>query len=209
MQRLAFACASLLAALAWLPTASAESLAVDAAASRVRIHLGRAGIGKFLGHEHEIEAKVAEGRVEVVAGAPERSSVRLRFESRRLAIVPGTEPAKDVAAVEERMRGPEVLDVERYPLITFVSTAVSASGPGADGSTRLEVAGRLELKGTPRDVRIPVLVRRVSNALVAEGETLLELRALGVEPPSVAGAVKVANQFRLRFEIHAGAAPAR
>ena len=32
----------------------------------------------------------------------------------------------------------------------------------------------------------------------------MNLRDLGIEPPSVAGVVKVANRFRLEFEIHAG-----
>ena len=36
---------------------------------------------KFLGHDHEIEAPLAQGRVEVVDGDPARSRVALRFES--------------------------------------------------------------------------------------------------------------------------------
>jgi len=79
--------------------ASGEVLAVDPATSRVRIHLGRAGLAGFLGHDHEIEAPVRDGLVEVVADDPSRSSVRLAFEAARLAVVPGTEPASDVPSV--------------------------------------------------------------------------------------------------------------
>jgi len=56
--------------LAWLALCAAaagrlgaetEAYAVDATASRVRIHLGRAGLMKFLGHEHAIEAPLSQG----------------------------------------------------------------------------------------------------------------------------------------------------
>src|SRR5262245_59823886 len=75
--------------------AQPEAFAVDPAASHVRIHLGRAGLLKFAGHDHEIEAPLAEGRVEIVDGDPARSSVSLRFEAARLSIVPGSEAAGD------------------------------------------------------------------------------------------------------------------
>ncbi len=192
-------CACLLAG-----SAAAEVLTVDPTASRLRIHLTRSGVFGFMGHEHEIEAPLASGRVEVAEAGATRSSVRLRFDSRRLAIVPGSEPAKDVPAVEARMRGPEVLDAERYPAITFESTeVVEEPGAAASGPASLKLRGTLELRGRKVPVEIPVRVRRDGPALVATGETTLQLRALGIEPPSVGGVVKVANTFRLAFEIHA------
>ena len=48
--------------------AQPEAYAIDPTASHVRIHLGRAGLMKFLGHEHQIEAPLSHGRVEVVDG---------------------------------------------------------------------------------------------------------------------------------------------
>ncbi|HXY41101.1 MAG TPA: YceI family protein [Vicinamibacteria bacterium] len=196
-------CACLLAGAA----AAAEVLVVDPGASRLRIHLTRAGILGFAGHEHEIEAPLGEGRVEIAETGAAGSTVRLRFESARLAIVPGSEPDKDVPAVEARMRGPEVLDVERYPAITFESTEVvedkGAAAAGAVGPVSLRLRGTLGLHGRKVPVEIPVRVRRDGAGLVASGETSLQLRALGIEPPSVGGVVKVANTFRLAFEIHA------
>jgi polyisoprenoid-binding protein YceI len=183
--------------------AQKTTYAVDPAASHVRIRLGRAGLMKFLGHDHEIEAPVAEGRVDVVDGDPARSSVVLRFESARLAIVPGTEPVDDVAQVEERMRGPDVLDVARYPEIAFASTSVKSQAK--DGS-RVVVAGPLTLRGRSFPVEIPLEVVREASGLTARGQLSLNLRDLGIEPPSVGGVVKVANGFRLELEIRAKAA---
>ena len=179
-----------------------ESLAIDPGTSRVRIHLRRAGFLKFLGHDHEIDAPIAEGRVVVAAGDPARSSVRLRFEARRLAVVPGSEPAEDVPKVEARMRGPEVLDVDRYPEIVLVSSSVAGEATEA-GHCRLRVHGTLELKGRSFPVEVPLEVRYSGGELQARGEVEWRLRDVGIEPPSVAGVVRVANEFRMAFEITA------
>jgi polyisoprenoid-binding protein YceI len=182
--------------------APAEKLVVEAARSHLRIELGRTGLFKFMGHEHQIEAPVAEGQVEVVENDPARSSVRLRFEAARLHLVPGSEPADDIPKVEERMRGPEVLDVTKFPEILFVSTSVKGQ---ADGPARLKltVAGTLTLKGRSFPVELPLEVRRVDSELEARGELELNLHDIGIEPPSVAGVVKVKDRFRLSFEIYA------
>lgn len=176
---------------------------VDAEASRVRLHLRRAGLMKFLGHDHHIEAPIADGRIAVVDEDPARSSVALRFEAARLAVVPGSEPAGDIQKVEQRMRGPEVLDVARYPEITFTSTSVRSEAQEG-GRFRLLVRGTLTLHGRSFPVEVPLEVERGSAGLAARGELSLELREVGIAPPSVAGVVKVANRFRLEFDIRAG-----
>jgi polyisoprenoid-binding protein YceI len=184
--------------------AQPEAYVVDPAASRVRIHLGRAGLMKFLGHDHELEAPIAEGRIEVRDGDPTRSSVALRFESTRLSIVSGSEPADDIPKVEERMRGPEVLEVARYPEIAFASTSVRSQAK--DGSrARIVVAGTLTLRGRSFPVEIPLEVVREKFGVTARGGLDMNLRDLGVEPPSVAGVINVANRFRLEFDIRATA----
>jgi hypothetical protein len=50
-------------------------------------------------------------------------------------------------------------------------------------------------------VEIPLDVRRSGSEIHARGEVEWRLRDLGVEPPSVGGVVKVANGFRMTFEI--------
>jgi polyisoprenoid-binding protein YceI len=203
---LAWSAAAPVAARAQLVVAETEAgsvaYAVDATASRVRIHLGRAGLMKFLGHEHAIEAPLSHGRVEVVDGDPTRSRVALRFESARLALVPGSEPAGDIPKVEQRMRSSEVLDVARHPEIVFVSTSVRSQA--LDGSRlRILLAGSLTLRGRSFPVEVPLEVVRDPLGIVARGGLALNLRDLGIEPPSVAGVVNVANRFRLEFEIRA------
>ena len=182
--------------------AQGEKLVVESARSHLRLELGRTGLMKFLGHEHQIEAPIAEGQLDVVESDPARSSVRLRFESARLHVVPGSEPAADIPQVEERMRGPEVLEVAKYPEIAFVSTSVK-SQPEGPSRFKLVVVGTLTLKGRSFPVEVPLELRRVDKDVEAKGELELNLRDVGIEPPSVAGVVKVKDRFRLEFEIYA------
>jgi polyisoprenoid-binding protein YceI len=177
-------------------------LAVDPAKSHLRLVLGRGGLMSFMGHEHHIEAPLAEGHVEVVENDPARSSVRLRFEAARLFVIPGSEPADDIPKVEERMRGPEVLEVAKYPEIVFESASVKSTPQGASGF-KLVVTGKLTLKGRSLTVEIPLDARSADGGIEAKGEVSLNLRDLGIEPPSVAGVVKVKDRFQLEFEIHA------
>jgi polyisoprenoid-binding protein YceI len=102
------------------------------------------------------------------------------------------------------MRGPGVLEVARYPEIAFVSTSVRVLPKDGSGF-RIVVAGVLTLRGRPFPVEVPLEVVREALGIAARGGLVLNLRDLGIEPPSVAGVVKMANRFRLEFELRAGA----
>jgi polyisoprenoid-binding protein YceI len=95
--------------------------------------------------------------------------------------------------------------VTRYPEIAFASTSVRSQG--TDGaSVRIVVAGTLTLRGRSFPVEVPLEVSREGGAIEVRGRVDLNLRDLGIEPPSVAGVVKVANRFRLEFDVRASAA---
>lgn len=179
---------------------ASRTFVVDPDSSQIRIGLGRAGMFSFLGHDHLIEAPLAAGRVEIGDAALERSQVSLRFRAHALAIVPGSEPADDIPKVEQRMRGPEVLDVERHESIDFTSSSVSGRADGR-GAYALTVRGVLELLGRRHDIAVPVTARVEGDTLTASGTVDLRLRDLGITPPAVAGVVKVDNRFTVTFTV--------
>lgn len=193
------------ALLCWMglvvPAAAGQrAYAVVPAESQVLVHVGRAGLLKFAGHEHEVAAPVAAG--EVIADSEDlaRSSVTVAFEAAMLRVTGRGEPAKDVPKVQEKMLGPDVLDVARHPAIHFRSTAVSgrAAGPGR---WDLQVSGDLTLRGITRRVTLPLAVEASAERLTAIGQTVIRHTDYGMKPVSVAGVVKVKNELTLEFRI--------
>ena len=113
-------------------------------------------------------------------------------------------PDEDILEVEEKMRGLTVLDVEQHPRVRFWSVAIVVEEADPTlGFWRLHVRGGLELKGARHTVEVGLEVRVEGDELTASGEVELQLRRIGIEPPSVAGVVKVSNRFRISFEVKA------
>ncbi|MDQ3205625.1 MAG: YceI family protein [Pseudomonadota bacterium] len=68
-----------------------------------------------------------------------------------------------VAAFNEHLRGSDFFDAEKYPVITFASTAVEAAG-----SDKLRVTGDLTLHGVTRPVVLDVTINKVGQQPMAK-----------------------------------------
>jgi polyisoprenoid-binding protein YceI len=204
MRRFRAAALALAALPAWEARAEPRTFVVDPASSRVLVHVGRAGIFKFAGHEHEVAAPPVSGSIVADAESLELSSVALRWNAADLAVTGRGEPAEDVPKVQSRMQGAGVLDVARHPTIAFRSKAVAgrASGPG---SWELSVAGELALRGVTREVTLPLAVKLEGDRLEASGRLVLRQKDYGIDPVSVAGVVKVKNELAIEYTIVARA----
>lgn len=185
-----------------LPLAAApRAYVVDAGASAVQIHVGKSGVFSFAGHKHEVVALRFEGTIDADPDDLARSSVAMTFEAPGLRVVAEGEPAGDAPKVQEAMSGPKVLDVARFPAITFRSRAVSGRR-SAEGVYDLQVAGELSLHGVARPVTVPVRVELSGGVLTATGRTAVAQRAFGIEPVSAGGGtVKVKNEVGIEFKI--------
>jgi polyisoprenoid-binding protein YceI len=179
---------------------------LDVERSEVTVEVGRAGLLRFMGHEHQISAPLKIGRIRMVAGDPSASTVELAFDSARLAVEDPEGPQEDVPEVQERMSGEDVLDVARYPLISFLSHEIA--GEEIDpGSWELEVVGTLDLHGAAREVRAPVTLELSGDELEARGALEIRQKDFGISPVSVAGVVKVRNELRVRFVFRGAPVP--
>ena len=78
------------------------------------------------------------------------------------------ESADDVPKVTQTMLSEMVLDVRRYPAITFESTSVTAKGSAA--ALDLSVTGRLTIRGKTQAVTAPVAVKLAGDRLTATGK---------------------------------------
>jgi len=167
--------------------------------SSVRLHVGKSGMLKTFGHEHEVAAPAFTGRVTLDEADLSRSHVSATFDSRELRVLPGNEPAKDVPKVQETMLGPQVLDAARYPDIRFTSTRCEARQTGP-GTYEAQLEGQLELHGTVRPVSLPLHVELSEGRLVARGGTTIRQSDFGITPVSAGGgSVKVKNEVPIQF----------
>jgi polyisoprenoid-binding protein YceI len=186
--------------------AQRRSYRVDAAASAVDIHVGKAGFFKFAGHEHLVLATVADGQVWADLDDLTRSGVRLRFSAAALKVSDKGEPPADVVKVQAKMIGSDLLDVAHFLWVQFVTTAV-AGKPAGGGAYDLSVMGELTLHGISKPLTLPVRVTLSGDTLTASGSAILLHTDFGLTPVSVAGVVKVKNEIAVEYKIVAKADP--
>ncbi len=183
----------LLLAIALALPAWGQARAIDPSQSEMTLHVFRAGLFSFAGDNHEIRAPIAAGTIDEGA-----RSVELRIDARQLKVLdPQLAPDKR-AEVQERMLGPEVLDVAHYPEIVFHSTQVRSDRPG-----HLVITGLL----TVRNRTEPVTVNAALDGGTYRGSGTLKQTAFGIKPITIAGGtVKVKDEIKLDFVVVPGGA---
>jgi polyisoprenoid-binding protein YceI len=179
-----------------------RAFAIEPETSSIVVEVRRGGVFGFLGHDHVVEARVAEGEIIADPEDLESSSVSIVVNAADLQVTDPDGPQEDVPEVQSKMQGPDVLDVESFPRIRFTSTSVAGEKTEAD-AWRLEIRGELELHGVTRSITLPVALRLVEHGLAAAGVVELKQSDWGIRPVSIAGVVKVKDEIQVRFELQA------
>lgn len=170
---------------------SAES-PIDVEHSTIRIHVGKAGMFSAAGHEHWVTAPIASGRLEETSPA----RISFRVESRNLKVEEDKSLSAEKQAEVQRTMQTQVLETEKYPEITFRSTAIQETG----GNT-WQVRGDLTLHGQTRPITTTVEKRQ--DAYV--GRCPLKQTDFGIHPVRVGGGlVKVKDELDIEFSIAPG-----
>jgi polyisoprenoid-binding protein YceI len=204
MTRLCIAATMALLATMWpsYPRAASSAYQVDPAKSRVTIAVGKSGAFSFLGHKHEVSGPIESGSIDVDPGNLSSSRVSLGIATSSLKVSGADEPPEDRPKVQETMESDQVLDVARYPRITFESTGVTGGQPGTP-TLDLVVAGRLTIRDVTRPVSVPVHVQLGDHSLNANGRFSVRQKEFGIKPISVGGAVAVKDRLDITFSVAA------
>jgi polyisoprenoid-binding protein YceI len=181
--------------------AGPRTFTVEPDQSRALIEVGKSGAFSFAGHTHEVEAPLTSGIVHVDADDASHDDVRLEFNATAMRVTGKGESASDVPKVTATMLSDAVLDVNRYPTITFESTRVAAKGSAA--ALDLSVTGNLTIHGKTQMVSAPVSVKISGDRLTANGRFVIKQTDFGITPISVGGVVKVKNELGITFTISA------
>jgi polyisoprenoid-binding protein YceI len=177
------------------------SYSIDPQQSKMEIHVGKEGAFKAFGHDHLIEAKQVSGEVQFNPQNIDQSSVRLQVPTKSITVIDPGESEKDRKEVQATMEGEKVLDVAKFPEITFVSTSISAAKKTSDG-WELTLSGKLNLHGVEKPVSFPLHLRANNNELRAEGEVSILQTDYGITPVKVGGGtVKVKDKLKITFNI--------
>jgi hypothetical protein len=167
----------------------AETHAINVEQSTLTVYVYKSGLFSAFADNHIIKAPIIRGAIS--NDPPLGIEVGVRSADLRV-LDPGLSADKR-ADVQARMIGADVLDVAKFPEITFTSTAVEQAG-----ADRWNVTGRLTIHGQTRSINFPVA--RVGGRY--RGEVTIKQRDFGIEPIRIAaGAVKVKDELKVEFDI--------
>jgi hypothetical protein len=175
--------------LAAAPRVHADKRSIDTRRSTLTVFVYKSGLFSAFADNHIIKAPIAGGAL----SADPAAGIELSIHAADLVVMDPGLSADRRTEVQARMVGPEVLDVARFPEITFTSTTVAETAPA-----RWSVTGRLTVHGQTRAVTFPV--RKLGDTYT--GEVSISQHDFGIEPIRIAGgAVKVKDQLKIAFEI--------
>jgi polyisoprenoid-binding protein YceI len=173
--------------IAFFGIASAQT-PIDVEHSAIRIHVGKAGLFSAAGHEHWVDAPIAEGTLQ--ENPPE---ISFRVEAAKMKVEEDKSLSAEKQAEVQRTMQTQVLETDRYRGITFRSTSIQETG----GNT-WNVQGDLTLHGQTHPVAAKVEKQHGSYV----GRCELKQTDFGIRPVRVAGGtVKVKDQLDIEFSI--------
>lgn len=174
---------------------------IDGARSKVEIDVYKEGFFKAFGHDHLVAAKELSGQVRFDAEKIDQSKVRLTFPTKSITVIDPGESEKDRSDVQATMEGEKVLDVARFPEISFSASRVSAVKKTQAG-WELTLSGNLNLHGVEKPVSFPLKVHVEADELRGEGELSILQTDYGMTPVRVGGGtVKVKDKLKITFNI--------
>jgi polyisoprenoid-binding protein YceI len=167
----------------------AHGQAIDVNKSSLKIRVFKSGAFSAFAHDHEVQAPIEEGKIDSSA----KASVQLRVDSRKMRVLDPDTPADKRAEIQHTMQSAKVLDVEKFPEISYQSTAVTPHGEG-----RWEVRGTLTLRGKKQPVAVEVSLQGGHY----RGSASIKQSDFGIEPIRIAGGtVKVKDELKIEFDI--------
>ena len=182
---------------------------IDTNRSRFAVQAFVTGVLAAFAHSPVIAIRDFTGEAEFAPDALEKASLRLNVKAASL------ESVDDLSARErqeiERITRDEVLEVFRYPEITFESYEITGNNI-TGGLHRVKIAGHLCLHGVKSKCAFDAQVSVTPDTLRANGEFMLRQSDYGIKPVNATaifsisgGTIKLKDELKLSFDIVARA----
>ena len=191
------------------PSSDIENIKAEKTTSRFAIDAGRStfmvqafstGFLSVLGHNPRIAVRDIRGEVQLASAGSALEDVRVEviINPRSLEVVDDISD-KDRQEIHRQMYD-EVLEVERYPEITYDFSSPKIDGNGGQYSSVM--SGELTLHGETHPFAVPVKVFLMGDTLKAAGEFSVSQKQYGIAPVTVAGgAIKLKDEVKCTFNI--------
>jgi len=111
--------------------------------------------------------------------------------------------ALGAAEVEAEIAKPDWFSTSKFPKASFQSTAVKALG-----GNRFDVAGKLGIKGTSRDVVVPVSLAQAGGNTTASGSFTIKRLDFRIGDGDWSDTSMVANDVQVKFKLTLAGVPA-
>jgi polyisoprenoid-binding protein YceI len=181
------------------PESSTVQYTIDQERSRFTVRAFASGLLSGFGHNPLIGLREVSGEVNFSPGAIAESSLILRLKPDSFAVQNDVSD-KDRREIERMMKD-EVLEVGRFPEITFESRQVSGTQLG-ESMYMLKIEGDLTLHGATRSQSISAQVVPADDNIRAQGEFTIKQSDFNIKLVSVAGgALKVKDELKFAFDI--------
>lgn len=105
------------------------------------------------------------------------------------------------AEANEEVSGKAWFDTKNYPVASFISGSIGSIGNG-----QYQVAGKMTIKGTTRDIKAPFTIRQASGLLLIEGAFPLKRLDFCIGSGVWADTGVVADEVQIRFSFTIAAA---
>jgi polyisoprenoid-binding protein YceI len=174
-----------LLAISFTPAHAAD---LDLAASKITVHVEKSGLFSAFAHNHIIAAPLASGHIDV-----QNRTIELKFFAQEMKVLDPGSSDSERSTIESTMKSGQVLDVARFPEVTFVSTSVETPD-----SKSFLVHGNLTLHGVTKPIEMAVSFSEGHYT----GKVTLKQTEFSITPVKIAGgSIRVKDPIEIVFEI--------
>jgi len=169
----------------------ASFLVANAAATELRLLPAQSEIAftsRQMGVPVQGRFRSFEADVDFDPAHPEGARIALR--------IPLSSAAIGTAETEAELAKPGWFDTRRFPVAAFAASAVRPAGPG-----RFDVAGRLTLKGSTRDLVVPLTLQQAGALTTASGIFVLRRSDWRIGDGDWSDTSLVADEVQVRFKL--------
>jgi len=168
----------------------AGALAVAAPLKTDTAHSGVSAVFKQMNVPVEAKFKSFNAEIDYDAAKPEASKASVEVATASLDL--------GDAEMNREVAKKEWFNAAQYPKASFVSSSIKAAGPG-----KLDVTGKLTVKGRTTEARFPLTVRAEGGKQVFEGQLPIRRLAFNIGEGEWKDTSMVADEVVIKFRITA------